>query len=322
MSGTRRSQPFQTAKRCPCGRVDQHLTRELPSLFDKFQHAAFMTCQLYADSYFVGFRIGAGGGQGSQVDACRGALRNQGGIFGLKPPASSSDRAMWWVRFRKPGAVPRRCSNRPLMASVGPFEDPGRSKNARMSATLCFNVRPRRWISVKRFGTPWLVDSIIASVIAFPVFLSGVAVGVDDPLVDAPGRLHLDTPSRSQTCAGHQSAPAFLRQGRRCSRCAGLSRLLHLVWVIPSAVVLSAPPWLLAQYGMCYSNCGSDFGDLGTSALPEAHFFFLISFGVSCLILRFAPWSTDRRLRQGVAIGSVAYVALATVAIGLLWRFS
>lgn len=35
---------------------------------------------------------------------------------------------MQWLRLRKPRAVPRRCSRRPLIASVGPLLLPGRSK--------------------------------------------------------------------------------------------------------------------------------------------------------------------------------------------------
>lgn len=48
--------------------------------------------------------------------------------------------------FRNPSADPRRCSSRPLMASVGPFDVPGRSKNAststaRWSASQLFRAR-------------------------------------------------------------------------------------------------------------------------------------------------------------------------------------
>jgi len=56
------------------------------------------------------------------------ALHNRGCSWGLNPPLSRSDRAMELVRLRKPRADPRRCSRRPLMASVGPLEVPGRSK--------------------------------------------------------------------------------------------------------------------------------------------------------------------------------------------------
>lgn len=32
---------------------------------------------------------------------------------------------MWFVRFRNPTAVPRKCSSLPLVASEGPFGVPG-----------------------------------------------------------------------------------------------------------------------------------------------------------------------------------------------------
>lgn len=51
------------------------------------------------------------------------------------------------LRLRKPSALPRRCSSRPLIASVGPFEVPGRrSRRARRRRgdAGCVRVCPAR----------------------------------------------------------------------------------------------------------------------------------------------------------------------------------
>ena len=57
---------------------------------------------------------------------------------------------MQWVRFWNPRAEPRRCSRRPLIASVGPLEVWGWSKQARMSPARRLSVLP----SVSR-QMPW-----------------------------------------------------------------------------------------------------------------------------------------------------------------------
>ena len=98
---------------------------------------------------------------------------------------------MWLVRLRKPRAEPRRCSIRPLMASVGPLLVPGRSKYASTSSARFFSVRPRVMISTSgRDADADRVDQLGHQLAATtPV---GLAVGRDHPLVDAPGRLDLD----------------------------------------------------------------------------------------------------------------------------------
>ena len=66
----------------------------------------------------------------------------RGGSWFPNPPVSSSARAVWLVRLRNPGTEPRRCSSRPLTASVGPLDMSGRSEKARISTVCCFKVRP------------------------------------------------------------------------------------------------------------------------------------------------------------------------------------
>jgi uncharacterized protein (DUF2132 family) len=75
---------------------------------------------------------------------------------------------MWLVRLRKPRAEPRRCSRRPLIASVGPLDVHGRSKQARTSEVRCFSVRPSRRSSIKVVGTPLATEAIEAVIAARP----------------------------------------------------------------------------------------------------------------------------------------------------------
>ncbi|MBC7763339.1 MAG: hypothetical protein H7201_16440 [Candidatus Saccharibacteria bacterium] len=99
--------------------------------------------------------------------------------------------------------------------------------------------------------------------------------------------------------------------------------VLHLVWAIPSAIVLSFPPWFLAQWGLCYSeSCETDFDSAAVASLAQSGFLFLISIGIWFGILRFVPWTKSPRLRHWVAISAASGVVLVTVAFGLLWRFS
>ncbi|CAA9292765.1 MAG: hypothetical protein AVDCRST_MAG48-673 [uncultured Friedmanniella sp.] len=75
-----------------------------------------------------GHPAGVGAGWVTRRSPWKAALHDAGCWRGLDPPVSSSDRAMQSVRFRKPRAEPRRCSMRPLIASVWPLEVPGPSK--------------------------------------------------------------------------------------------------------------------------------------------------------------------------------------------------
>ena len=59
------------------------------------------------------------------------------------------------------------------MASVGPFDVPGRSKTARMSVARCLRVGPSLRISVSVAGTPLATESITACIMALPCFWSG-----------------------------------------------------------------------------------------------------------------------------------------------------
>lgn len=60
---------------------------------------------------------------------------------------------------------PRKCSSRPLIASVGPLLVPGRSKNASTSAARFFNVRPSVTSSLRAAGTPWLRELMTALIL-------------------------------------------------------------------------------------------------------------------------------------------------------------
>lgn len=54
------------------------------------------------------------------------------------------------------------------MASVGPFDVPGRSKNASTSTARCFRVRPSLRISTRAAGTPAVTELMTAFIISFP----------------------------------------------------------------------------------------------------------------------------------------------------------
>ncbi len=62
--------------------------------------------------------------------------------------------------MRNPSAEPRRCSSRPLIASVGPLLVPGRSSRPARRVRVFFNVRPSVVTSTGGFGTPVLIVSI------------------------------------------------------------------------------------------------------------------------------------------------------------------
>jgi hypothetical protein len=99
--------------------------------------------------------------------------------------------------------------------------------------------------------------------------------------------------------------------------------LLHLVWAIPLAIVLSLPPWFIAQWGLCYSEaCATDLDSAAISSLAQSAFLFFLSSSVWFGILRFVPWTNNQRLRHWVAIAAAGGVVAATVGLGLLWRFS
>lgn len=80
---------------------------------------------------------------------------------------------MWLVRLRNPRTEPRRCSSRPLTASVGPLDASGRSKEASTSVARFFRVRPSVMISLNALGTPWLTDSINFTISSRPFLRSG-----------------------------------------------------------------------------------------------------------------------------------------------------
>lgn len=56
------------------------------------------------------------------------------------------------MRLRNTSVDPRRCLSLPLIASVGPFDVPGRVKNTRTSAARRFRVRPNRLSSTGPVG--------------------------------------------------------------------------------------------------------------------------------------------------------------------------
>jgi hypothetical protein len=59
------------------------------------------------------------------------------------------------------------------MASVGPLDDPGQSKNARMSAARCFRVRPSLRSSISGAGTPLARESMTDRMTNLPSPRSG-----------------------------------------------------------------------------------------------------------------------------------------------------
>lgn len=72
------------------------------------------------------------------------------------------------LRARKPRARPRGYSRRLLIASVGPCEVLGRSKNASASSTRRVNVRQSVITSISGVGTPPRIESVNPCKTAFP----------------------------------------------------------------------------------------------------------------------------------------------------------
>ena len=65
---------------------------------------------------------------------------------------------MQLVTFLNPSAEPRRCSSRPLIASVGPLDAPDRSKRAGASTARFLRVLPGAMISADDLGAPLLIE--------------------------------------------------------------------------------------------------------------------------------------------------------------------
>src|SRR5699024_2188118 len=100
----------------------------------------------------------------------------------------------------KPRAEPRRCSSRPLIASVGPLLVPGRSKNAKMSSARPAELSQLDEVvwDLRSEGRDDLLHHHSGS---GPV---GFSIGSDHGLVNLPGRL-----DRSMLLAAEQAAEAL-----------------------------------------------------------------------------------------------------------------
>ena len=96
------------------------------------------------------------------------------------------------MRLRKPRAEPRRCSSRPLIASVGSVGGAGAVEVGQDVGGALVRVRPRVTTSLSAVGTPWLSGRRSGGASAVGLGAVGFSVGGDHALVDAPGRFDLD----------------------------------------------------------------------------------------------------------------------------------
>ncbi len=117
------------------------------------------------------------------------------------------------MRLRKLRAEPRRCSSRPLIASVGPLEVPGGRVGQELGGAVVQGAAEA--LEFDEDGG----DAMAHAVDQCPhgrrsLCFVGVAVGVDHALIDSPGRFDLhrlvfrekDVQSRL-LFVGEQSAP-------------------------------------------------------------------------------------------------------------------
>ena len=99
-------------------------------------------------------------------------------------------------------------------------------------------------------------------------------------------------------------------------------RFLHLLWAVPTALVVSAPIWVIAQWGRCdYSSgrCGVMAASSIVGTLASSLCLLLVAGGLACTILLVAPWTENRKQRKLVAIISGAIVTFGGILPGLYW---